>query len=107
MKTSSILSWNKVEKATSYNIYKKDKTWSGMTFIENVLENKVEIKIEWDVLIYDDFAVKAVLKNESCDVESTDFSSMTKVQTWSKELILLIISLFVVWVWFFLRRKHA
>lgn len=105
MKSKSVLSWDKIEKATSYNIYKKDKTSSGMVLIENITENQLEINIEWDVIAYDDFAVKAVLKNESCEIEGNDFSSMTKVQTWPREFILIILSLLMVWLIFFFRRK--
>lgn len=105
MKSKSILSWDKIEKATSYNLYKKDRNWTWMTLIQNLTENQVDINIKWDKIEYDDFAVKAVLKNESCDIESSDYSSMTKVQTWPRELVLIIISLLMVSVIFFLRRK--
>lgn len=105
MKSKSTLSWDKVEKATSYNLYKKEKNGTWMTLIQNLTENQVDINIEWDQVTYDDFAVKAVLKNESCEIEGSDFSSMTKVQTWPRELVLLIMSLLMVWVVFFLRRK--
>lgn len=105
MKSKSVLSWDKLEKATSYNLYKKDKNSWSMVLIQNLMDNNVEINIEWKEIIYDDFAVKAVLKNESCEIESTDFSSMTSVQTWPKEIYLLIFSLLFVWSIFFFRRK--
>jgi hypothetical protein len=107
MKSKSILSWDKVEKATSYNLYKKDRNWTWMILIQNLTENKVEINIEWDKVEYDDFAVKAVLKNESCEIESDNYSAMTRVQTWPRELILIIISFLMVWIIFFLRRKKT
>lgn len=107
MKTKSVLSWDKVEKATSYNLYKKDKAGSGMTLIQNLTENQVEINIEGDVVTYDDFAVKAVLKNESCEVESTDYSTMTNVQTGPREIVLVILSLLTVSGIVYLRRRNA
>lgn len=107
MKTKSVLSWDKVEKATSYNLYKKDKAGSGMTLIQNLTENQVEINIEGDVVTYDDFAVKAVLKNESCEVESTDYSTMTTVQTGPREIVLVILSLLTVSGIVYLRRRNA
>lgn len=107
LKSKSIISWDKVDKATNYNVYKKERNGTGMTLIENVVENQYEIIIKWDVVEYDDFAVKAVFKDDVCNVESTNYSSMTKVQTGPKEMILLMI-LLSLWVWFFLlRRKNA
>lgn len=105
MKTKSVLSWDKVEKATSYNLYKKDRNGSGMTLIQNLTENQVEINIEWDEVQYDDFAVKAVMKNETCEVESTDYSAMTKVQTGPREIVLIVLSLLMVTGMVYLRRK--
>jgi len=107
LKKELVVSWDKVEKATSYNLYKKDRNWTWMILIQNLTENQVEINIEWDKVEYDDFAVKAVLKNESCDIESSDYSAMTRVQTWPRELILIIISFLMVWIVFFLRRKKT
>ncbi|MDD5769582.1 MAG: hypothetical protein PHE25_01335 [Candidatus Gracilibacteria bacterium] len=107
MKTKSSLSWDIVPKATSYNLYKKDKTGSGMVLIQNTTDTQVEINIVGNALSYDDFSVKAVLKNESCEIESKDFPSMTKVQTGPKELILIILSLMLVGGLFFMRRKNA
>lgn len=105
MKTKSVLSWDKIEKANSYNLYKKDKSWTGMILIQNLTENQVDINIGWDKIDYDDFAVKAVFKNENCDIESSDYSNMTKVQTWPREIILIIVSLLMVSWMFYLRRK--
>lgn len=107
MKSKSVLSWDKIEKATSYNLYKKERNGSGMTLIENLTETQVDINIEWEQVTYDDFAVKAVLKNESCEIESKDYSTMTTVQTWPKEIFLILISLFLVWILSFFRRKKA
>lgn len=106
LKSKSVISWDKVEKASSYNIYKKDKTGTGMTLIENVLDNKYEIIIQGDVLDYDDFLVKAVFKDDVCDIEGNP-SDMTRVQTGPKELLfmILLISL-TIWV-FLLRRRNA
>lgn len=107
MKTKSVLSWDKVAKATSYNLYKKERNGTGMTLIQNLTENQVEIMIQWDTIEYDDFAVKAVMKNESCEVESNDYSTMTTVQTGPREIILIILSLLMVGGIFYIRRKNA
>lgn len=106
LKTKSVITWDKVEKATSYNVYKKDRFWTWITLIENVLENKYEIVIEWDKVEYDDFTIKAVFKDDVCDVE-WDNTIMTKVQTWPKEIIAILIALSM-WAWvMYFRRKLA
>lgn len=107
LKSKSIISWDKVEKASSYNVYKKDKTTGNLSLIENVNENKYEIVIEWDVVQYDDFAVKAVFKDDVCNIESTDYANMTNVQTWPKEMIFIIAILSLISGVFFFRRKTS
>lgn len=103
LKTKSVLSWEKVEKATSYNVYKKDNSWE-MTFVRKVSTPMIEINITWDDIVYEDFAIKAY--NEGCWVESASFSEMTKVQTWPEILILLLISL-LSWWFIFIKNKKS
>lgn len=106
LKSKSVISWDKVEKASSYNVYKKDRNGTGMTLIENVQENKYEIVIEWDVVEFDDFAVKAVFKDDVCNIE-WNASDMTKVQTGPKEMLFMIILIsLTIWI-FMLRRRNA
>lgn len=107
LKSKSVISWDKVEKATSYNVYKKDRNSENMVLIENVVENQYEIIIQWDLVEYDDFAIKAVFKDDVCNVESVNYSSMTKVQTGPKEMILLMILLSLGTGFFLLRRRNA
>lgn len=107
LKSKSVISWDKVEKASSYNVYKKDRIGTGMTLIENVNQNQYEIIIQGDIVEYDDFAVKAVFKDDVCNVESADYSGMTKVQTGPKEMLFIIIALSLGAGAFFLRRKNA
>lgn len=107
LKSKSVISWDKVEKASSYNVYKKDRMGTGMTLIENVTQNQYEIIIQWDIVEYDEFAVKAVFKDDVCNVESSDYSGMTKVQTGPKEMLFIIIALSLGAGVFFFRRKNA
>lgn len=106
LKTKSVLSWDKVDKASSYNIYKKDRVTWEMKLIENIENNSYEVTITWDKVEYDDFAIKAVFKDEVCEVESTDFAEMTKVQTGPKEVAMLILALSL-GLALILRRKKA
>lgn len=106
LKTKSVISWDKVDKATSYNIYKKDASSSWLTLIENVTDNKYEVIISWNKVEYSDFTIKAVFKDDVCNVE-WDNQNMTKVQTWPKEIAILIIAL-LSWAWImYVRRKNA
>jgi len=63
--------------------------------------------IQWDIVEYDEFAVKAVFKDDVCNVESSDYSGMTKVQTGPKEMLFIIIALSLGAGVFFFRRKNA
>jgi len=107
MKTKSVLSWDKLEKATSYNVYKKDRTSWEMTLIENISDSKIDINITWDIVEYDDFSVKAIFKDDVCDIESNDFSTMTKVQTWPKEIMLLVLFSLLTSLIFLVKRKKV
>lgn len=94
LKTKSVLTWDHNEKASSYNVYKKSAENGELIFIENVTEPKVEINIEGDKVVFEDFVIKAVLQNESCDIEGNE-AVATKVQTGSPEMILIVLSLFL------------
>ena len=103
LKSKSILSWDKLEKAESYNIYKKvadDK----FELIENVDTNKFEVEIIWDEMKYDYFAVKAVWKKSSWETYEWNLSDATKIQTWPELLILLILSI-LVWSFIFISKS--
>ncbi|MDP5039068.1 MAG: hypothetical protein NWP80_01320 [Candidatus Gracilibacteria bacterium] len=106
MKSKSVISWDKLDKASGYNIYKKDKESGELVLVEQVKENKYEIEIVGDEIIYDEFAIKAVLKDDVCDIESVDYAEMTKVQTGPKEIAIFIIAL-TLGLALILRRKKA
>ena len=64
LKNKSVLTWNKVEKAESYDLYQKNDSWE-FDFIKNIKVPKFEIEITWDEVKYQYFAVKA--KAEWCE----------------------------------------
>jgi hypothetical protein len=107
MKTKSVLSWDKIDKASSYNVYKKNRTTWELELVQNVTEPRIEINISWNIVEYDDFAVKAVISDVKCNnVESSNVSEMTKVQTWPKEIALVLFALLTwAWVLYFKRRR--
>lgn len=96
LKTRSILTWNKVEEAQSYNVYKKYENWD-LELIVNVIEPRFEIEITWDEITHEYFAVKAVAEDEEWEIYEWSLSEATKIQTWPEILILFIISMLV---WF-------
>lgn len=105
MKSKSVITWDETQKAASYNVYKKNRTSWELELVENVTQPKIEINIVWDVVEYDDFVIKAVLDDGKCNIESPNSAEMTQVQTWPKEILLLILA--VLATAFILRRKNA
>lgn len=101
----SELSWDSLPEATSYNVYKK---WEDgqFTFIENVSVNKYTLNIANDKVKYDEFAIKATCWDWETKIESSEFSNVTKVQTWPAQLFALIWLSFIIG-FFFVRRKFA
>ena len=96
LKTKSILTWNEVKAAESYNIYKKMDDWE-LELIDNTLKPRYEIAIVWDELKYNEFAVKAMTNIENGETIEWDLSEMTKVQTGPTELILLLLAM-ILWL---------
>jgi len=106
LKNKSILTWNKNEKAESYDIFKKNASWS-LDFIKNVEIPKFEIEITWKQVKYNYFAVKA--KAEWCSKDEIvvwDLSEATKIQTWPAEIILMLILSLILWFWFMLLKRR-
>lgn len=80
LKTKSILTWDAVVEAESYNIYKKVSD-NQVELIENISEPRYEIEIVWDEIKYDDFAIKALAKTASGEIIQGNLSEMTRVKT--------------------------
>ncbi len=114
LKTKSILTWDKLNDAESYNVYKKLEGWK-LELIENVTEAKFEIQITWDAIKYDYFAVKAIAKKNLTEISGSwsiekqmewDLSDAIKIQTWPQTIILVILTLITLWIWFMIMRKR-
>lgn len=106
MKTKSILTWDKVENAVSYNIYKKDATNGEMKLITNVLQPRYEIEITWDQVTYEDFAIKAFGKDWDKEIESANYSEMTKVQTGPTEIFRAILAILLATGFLYFKRRR-
>ena len=100
LKTKSILTWDAVDDAKSYNVYKKVSA-TQIELVENVLEPRYEIAIVGDEMKYDDFAIKAVAMTASWETIQGDLSEMTKVQTGPGLYILLALLAFLITGWVF------
>ena len=80
LKDRSIVTWDPVKDATSYNVYKKiDAT--KMELLENVKDPRFEIQITGEEIKYDYFAIKALGATASGEVVQGNLSDMTKVKT--------------------------
>gem|GEM_PF-1738856 len=87
---TSILSWNKVDKASGYKIYQVNGT--SRQLITQVTDTNYQIDITGDIVEFKNFVVTAVFQDDVCDVEGDD-SNMTKVQTGTKAALLLLVAL--------------
>lgn len=105
LKTKSILSWDPITEALSYNIYKQLE-WNKLVLVDNVKEPRYEVNIVWDKITYELFVVEPVVKDETWDTIKWELSDITEIQTWPKELLLLLFLSLI--IWFFItkfRRK--
>ncbi|MDD3145034.1 MAG: hypothetical protein PHV23_02885 [Candidatus Gracilibacteria bacterium] len=106
LKTKSILTWDSVDGAKSYNVYKKLED-ENLELIVNVVEPKFEIEITGDEVKYDYFAVKALAETGSGEIYEGDLSEATKIKTGPEMLILLLVSLFSAGLYLVSKQKRA
>ena len=113
LKTKSILSWDPVETAESYNIYKvyvADENGELATNLELLLtttESQIEIPIVGDEIKYESFAVRAQAKTESGEeLYEWDLSEAVKIKTGPESYILFLIAFLLGWL-FLYHKKQA
>jgi hypothetical protein len=95
-------------------VYKKMKE-DKLELIQKVTKPRYEIAITWNELQYDYFAVRAIWKQTFTDTQDTsktvekilewDISDAIKIQTWPREVIMIIIAL-LIWMWVFMFRRR-
>ena len=106
LKNKSILTWNKVKDATSYNIYKRIDDKNNV-LVETVKKPIYEVEITWKKIKKELFMVKAIKEDNSWAViEEWNLSQATEIQTWPEIYILLILSL-LLWAWFIYFKRKA
>lgn len=116
LKTKSVLTWDKLNDAVKYEVYKKI-PGNKLELIDTVKEAKYEIPITWDKVKYEYFAVKAIWEKKLTDSEDStkkikkeikwDLSDAVKIQTWPKEILIVLISLLLWFGIFFIWRKKS
>lgn len=102
--TKTLLTWDKVANAESYNIYKKDKS-GELNLIDTTKENRYIIYISGKEVTFDNFYIKAVIKKGEEKLEG-ELSDMTKVQTGPAE-IMLVLMLAMLVAYMVMRRREA
>lgn len=108
LKNKSVLTWDKVRTAESYDVFKKNEETWDFEFLKNVNIPKFELDITWDKIKYQYFAVKAKTKTASWELITWDLSEATKIQTWATEIILMLLLSLILWFGFMLiKRKNA
>ena len=102
LKERSIISWKEAPDAESYNIYKKIND-TQIELIANTKETHYEIKIVWEEIKYEDFAIKAIGRTQAGTIVQWDLSDMTKVQTGPVlYFVFFIIAMMITgWIFFF------
>ncbi len=105
LKTRSVVTWAELPDARSYNVYKKSAD-GKIELLENVKKPRFEIAITWDVVRYEDFAIKAVGQTSSGQVVQWDLSEMTQVKTGPELYIFMFLMAMLLSSWIFFMRKN-
>ena len=114
LKTKSVLTWDKLNDAIKYEVYKKTKDWK-YELIGTTTKPMYEFPITWDKIKYEYFAVKAIWKKTFVDENNIeqkkeikwDISQAVKIKTWPQEIFLIILALILgFWVFFIQKRKN-
>ncbi len=96
----SMMSWNPVACAVSYNVYKVSADWA-FELVSNTKEPNYTVYFDTGTITKDNFAIKAICQDW---VESTDYVQVSQVQTGPWILVILVIISGIMW-FILLRRK--
>lgn len=107
LKTKSVLTWDEIDEALSYNVYRELDDSEEMELVENVEEPRFEIQITWDEVKYENFYVKAVTEDDNWEPYEWALSDATKVKTWPELLLLLLVALILPIVFFTIKQRRA
>ena len=105
LNTYSVLTWDPIQNATSYNIYKVVR-WNQYELYDTVKETKKEIPITWEETKYEDFVVEAIINDPDCWISKSEMSKAVSIQTWPKTFIILLILALIIWLFFTVYKKQ-
>ena len=114
LKTKTILTWDYLPDAEKYEVYKKI-DWSEPELIQSVKDPKFEFNMSWDKIKFENFAVKAIWKQEFTNENGQkikkeivwDLSQAVSIQTWTKEIVLIFLALLLWFIVIVFTRKKA
>ncbi|MDD3646285.1 MAG: hypothetical protein PHH06_02645 [Candidatus Gracilibacteria bacterium] len=104
LKNKSVLTWDKIEKADGYNVYKKVDEENAV-LVETVKEPRYEVEVTGEEIKYQLFAVKAYMENGTGSTFEGNLSDATEIQTGPEMIILLILSLLLGFGFFMIKRR--
>lgn len=82
----TIMSWDDLQDATAYRIYKK--TGSEYALVDTVKTNEYVIRLAAGAIVYEDFGLKGVCGAD--ESESTNYADATRVQTGPGIIVLMM-----------------
>lgn len=97
LKTKSVLTWEPINEAISYNIYKQLE-WNRLVLVDNVRIPTYEVPITWKKMTYDYYVVEPVINNWNWQTIKWQLSEVTEIQTWPKELLIIVFLSFLIWL---------
>jgi len=104
LKTKSVLSWNPITWVKSYSVYQKTPDGS-LQLINTTSEPRFEVAAKANKVENYVFLVKATAQTASWILYNGDLSRAIKVKTWPEIYILLLISILMWSLIFFIKRK--
>lgn len=104
LKTKSVLTWDKIEKATGYNVYKRLED-GKLQLIETVSDPSFTVNITGEEITHDYFYVRAIAKTGSGDTYEGDLSEATKIQTGPEMYILLALIAIILGTMFYMFKR--
>ncbi|PID84422.1 hypothetical protein CSB09_01275 [Candidatus Gracilibacteria bacterium] len=99
--TKSVLSWDRVEGASGYNLYKVSPS-GEYTLFQKTVDPSYTLFLSQGSIVYEDFAVKAVCADGT---ESKDYSNASKVQTGPGAIAFIVILSAFIGLLVFRRKK--
>ncbi len=99
--TKSIISWDALSGAVSYNLYKVSPA-GDYTLFQNTTESSYTLYLSAWAIVHDNFVVKALCDNST---ESKEYSTMSRVQS-GPGMIAIVVVISAIFSAFLMRRRY-